>query len=256
MSSRFIKTTDGMKIAFQVFGKGDPIVLVHGMGSNKEMWKDRKWVERLEKYFTVITLDLRGHGESDKSYDPSFYTSDNIINDVEEVVKACGFKEYNYFGHSYGATIGLQLCKYSNNIKQAVCAGTTFGDEFFKNTVPEWLIEYESLNLNKRNNTLKSIDLSDEDIDCIEKTDLDLILAQLKAWQLWEGVDIKDIKAKLAVYSGTKDNPSVIQNLLSYENDLLEHKIAVKLFDNLNHTQLVSEIEQVSPWVIDFFLKY
>lgn len=88
------------------------------MWSNKEMWFKNKWVELLEKNFTVIALDLRGHGESSKSYDPDFYSIDNILNDVESIVNQCDFTEYNLFGHSYGAAIGLQMCKKSNHVKK------------------------------------------------------------------------------------------------------------------------------------------
>ncbi len=61
MQSKFIISTDGAKIAYQVFGKGSPLVLVHGMGTNKEMWVDRNWIEIFQNHFTVITIDIRGH---------------------------------------------------------------------------------------------------------------------------------------------------------------------------------------------------
>lgn len=253
MKSKFIISTDGAKIAYNVFGKGFPLVLVHGMGSNKEMWIDRKWIETFENYFTVITIDIRGNGESDKSYNSSFYSITNIIDDINIIVKECGFNNYNYFGHSYGATIGLQLCKQTKNIKKVVCGGTTFGNKFFKEIVPEWIKEYEDLRLKKKNNTLNELNLSVEDIDWIEKTDIDLIVTELKAWNHWEGVDIKDIKTDLAMYSGTKDNPQVLENLNTNKIEMQENNIALKIFENLNHTELVSNINIVSPWVLDFF---
>jgi len=45
MESKYIISTDGAKIAYNVSGNGFPLVLVHGMGSNKEMWINRGWVE-------------------------------------------------------------------------------------------------------------------------------------------------------------------------------------------------------------------
>lgn len=255
MNSKFILSSDGAKIAYNVFGRGFPLVLVHGMGANKEMWVERKWVEIFEKYFTVITIDIRGNGESDKSYDSNFYSINNIIDDINIIVKECGFNNYNYFGHSYGATIGLQLCKQTTNIKRVICAGTTFGDKFFKEIVPEWIEEYENFGIRKKNNTLNELDLSKEDIEWIEKTDFDLSVAQLKAWNNWEGVDIKDIKTNLAVYSGTKDNPHVLENLNNNKIEIQKNNIDFKIFENLNHTDLVSNVNMVSPWVLDFLLK-
>jgi len=255
MKSKYIISTDGAKIAYNVFGKGFPLVLIHGMGSNKEMWVDRKWVEIFDKYFTVITIDIRGNGESDKSYNPNFYSINNIIDDIDIVVRECGFNDYNYFGHSYGATIGLQICKQSKNIKRVVCGGTTFGNKFFKEIVPEWIDEYTNLGLKKKNNTLNELAFSGEDIEWIERTDFDLAVAQLKAWNEWEGVEVKDIKISLAVYSGTKDNPQVLDNLNANKIEIQKNNIALKVFENLNHTDLVSNVNIVSPWVLDFLLK-
>lgn len=255
MKSKFITSTDGARIAYNIFGKGSPLVLAHGMGSNKEMWIDRKWIEIFENYFTVISIDIRGSGESDKSYDPNFYSINNIIDDIDVIVKDYGFNDYNYFGHSYGATIGLQICKQSKNIKKVVCGGTSFGNKFFKEIVPEWIDEYESIGLKKKNNTLNKLDFSEEDIEWIEKSDFDLAVAQLKAWNNWEGVDVKDIKTNLAMYSGTEDNPQVLENLNTNKFEMQKNNISSKIFENLNHTDLVSQVNIVSPWVLDFLLK-
>ncbi len=252
MKTEFIQSADGAKIAYKVYGNGYPLVLVHGMGSNKEMWVENNWIDILKDYFTVITIDTRGHGESDKSYDPDFYSIHNIINDIETVVKKCGFLEFNYFGHSYGATIGLQLCKYNNNIRRVVCAGTTLGNKFFKEIIPEWIIEYEKIGVSKINHNLNELDLTKEDIEWVEKTDIDLLINQFRALNTWEGVSINDIRTNLAMYSGTNDNPHIIDNLIAMENEIQKSKIEFKIFENLDHTDLVSKIGIVSPWVLNF----
>lgn len=255
MKSKYIISTDGAKIAYNVSGNGFPLVLVHGMGSNKEMWINRGWVEIFEEYFTVITIDIRGNGESDKSYDSNFYSINNILDDIEMVVKECGFNEYNYFGHSYGATIGLQLCKHNKHIKRIVCAGTTFGNIFFKEIVPQWINEYENFGLRKKNNTLNELNLSKEDLEWLEKTDLELTISEFRAWNNWEGIEAKEIKTNLAVYSGTKDNPQVLENLNINESEIKKNSIALKIFEDLDHVDLVQKVKIVSPWVLEFLLR-
>lgn len=225
------------------------------MGANKEMWGKRKWLDILVSHFTVIAIDVRGNGESDKSYNLHFYSIEDIINDIDMIVKECGFDEYNYFGHSYGATIGLQLCKKNKSVKNMVCAGTTFGNKFFKEIVPEWIKEYEILGIKKKSNTLDELNLSQEDIKWVKETDFDLAVAQLKAWNKWDGVEIKDIKTNLAMYSGTRDNPQVLENLNDNKIEMEKNNIALKVFENLDHTELVSSIDIVAPWVLDFLLK-
>jgi hypothetical protein len=158
-------------------------------------------------------------------------------------------------GHSYGATIGLQMCKFNDKLKRVVCAGTIFGNQFFKETVPKWLEEYESIALNKKNNTLDKLDMPQDEIEWIENTDLDLMIAQLNAWNKWEGVEISDIKANLALYSGTKDNKEVVEYSTNNENEIKDHGIIVNTFEELEHVELVEKIDVISPWVLDFLLK-
>ena len=61
---------DGTKIAYEVTGTGPALMLVPGGGQTRGTWKDRGYVERLSKSYTVITLDLRGTGDSDKPAKP------------------------------------------------------------------------------------------------------------------------------------------------------------------------------------------
>src|SRR5580658_8178106 len=68
---------DGVEIAFLDEGEGEPIVLVHGFASNKEVnWVAPGWVSTLTRAGRrVIALDNRGHGASTKLYDPAAYHS-------------------------------------------------------------------------------------------------------------------------------------------------------------------------------------
>ena len=50
-------------IAYHKSGKGDPIILIHGLGLSAECWY--KQISFLKKDYTVYALDLPGHGKSD-----------------------------------------------------------------------------------------------------------------------------------------------------------------------------------------------
>lgn len=58
MKSKYIISTNGAKIAYNVFGKGSPLVLVHGMGSNKEMWVENEIKKNniALKYLIILTM--------------------------------------------------------------------------------------------------------------------------------------------------------------------------------------------------------
>lgn len=247
-------SSDGAKIAYTVSGSGPALLLVHGVGRNKSMWVSRGWIDILKNHFTAVAVDIRGHGESDKAYEPGFYSIENILRDFELVIKECGFNEYSYFGHSYGATLGLQACKYKKKIRKMVCAGTSFGDHFFKSDVPKWISEYEEINLKKKSGRLNESGLSDEEMKWAESNDLDLSIAQLRAMNKWQGVEVEDIDIPLAIYTGTKDNPLAVESLSLNEDKMQQRNIRYKVFDKLNHVELVSSIGVVSPWVLDFLL--
>ena len=58
--------SDGVKIHYETFGEGYPIILVHGFPANlKVNWLGPNWVDALQPIRRVVALDCRGHGESD-----------------------------------------------------------------------------------------------------------------------------------------------------------------------------------------------
>ena len=73
-----------VEIAYLDEGAGEPIVLVHGFASIKEVnWVQPGWVSTLTRDGRrVIALDNRGHGQSTKLYDPADYHTDLMAGDV------------------------------------------------------------------------------------------------------------------------------------------------------------------------------
>ena len=51
-----------MKLAIETHGAGQPLVLIHGMGSAATAW--RPIIPKLAKQFSVVTIDLPGHGRT------------------------------------------------------------------------------------------------------------------------------------------------------------------------------------------------
>ncbi|HHV09534.1 MAG TPA: alpha/beta hydrolase [Clostridiales bacterium] len=251
MDTNYTFSSDGAKIAYSITGSGEPLLLVHGSGHSKELWLELGWIDAFQPHFTVIALDIRGNGGSDKSYDPDFYSINRILEDIQCVIKACGFHEFNYFAHSYGATIGLQALAHQLPVRKAVLASAMFGDRFFKKIVPAWIKEYGSFNDKKKAGELGNLKVSSEELDWIQSTDLDLWIAQFQAWKHWKGVSIDQIKSPLAIYSGTKDNKAVLINLENNKAVLENHKINTKVFDGLGHSELVTKRELCYPWVME-----
>ena len=117
---------DGVEIAFLDEGEGEPIVLVHGFASNKEInWVGPGWVTTLTRAGRrVIALDNRGHGASDKLYDPAAYHSAIMAEDVRALLDYLGLPRADVMGYSMGARITAFLALgHPDRVRSAVLGG-------------------------------------------------------------------------------------------------------------------------------------
>lgn len=97
----YAKTNDGVKLYYEEAGSGKPLVLVHGWSQCGEMFK--KNIPGLSKYYRVIALDLRGHGDSGK---PSHgYRISRLAKDVRDFIAGLGLEKVNLLGWSMGCSI-------------------------------------------------------------------------------------------------------------------------------------------------------
>jgi pimeloyl-ACP methyl ester carboxylesterase len=96
-----------VEIAYLDEGEGDPIVLVHGFASNRQInWVNTGWVSTLMRAERrVIALDNRGHGQSTKPYNPSAYHSATMAEDVRALLDHLKIERADVMGYSMGARI-------------------------------------------------------------------------------------------------------------------------------------------------------
>src|SRR5476649_281453 len=89
----------------------EPIVLVHGFASNKQVnWVNPGWVATLTRAGRrVIALDNRGHGASSKLYDPAAYHSAMMADDVRALLDHLSIERADVMGYSMGARITVYL---------------------------------------------------------------------------------------------------------------------------------------------------
>ena len=100
-----------VEIAYLDEGEGEPIVMVHGFASNKEVnWVAPGWVAALTRAGRrAIALDNRGHGESSKLYDPADYDRAKMAEDVRALLDHLGIARADVMGYSMGARITANL---------------------------------------------------------------------------------------------------------------------------------------------------
>jgi pimeloyl-ACP methyl ester carboxylesterase len=96
--------TDTTRLHVERRGSGPPIVFVHGLGTSAATWT--ACMDRLEDRFTVVAVDLLGHGASPVPDDPAEYTRDRVLVDLDEVLVGLDGRAV-VVGHSLGGYLAL-----------------------------------------------------------------------------------------------------------------------------------------------------
>ncbi len=115
-----------IEIAYFDQGEGEPIVLVHGFASNKEVnWVNPSWVSTLTRAGRrVIALDNRGHGASSKLYDPGDYGAPLMSEDVRALLDHLDIERADVMGYSMGARITAFLAvNHPERVRSAIIGG-------------------------------------------------------------------------------------------------------------------------------------
>ena len=106
-------TNQGIRIHYEIVGAGPPLVLHHGTAASGIFWSEFGYVGALKGSHTLVVVDARGHGASDKPHDPALYDLPSRVGDVTAVLDDCGIGEADYFGYSLGGWIGFGIAKYA-----------------------------------------------------------------------------------------------------------------------------------------------
>jgi pimeloyl-ACP methyl ester carboxylesterase len=119
-----------VEIAYLDEGEGDPIVLVHGFASTKNVnWVYPTWVSELKKNGRrVIALDNRGHGDSSKLYDAAQYDIAIMAGDVIALMDHLQIARADIMGYSLGSRMTAVLARSQpQRLRSAILAGIGIG---------------------------------------------------------------------------------------------------------------------------------
>jgi pimeloyl-ACP methyl ester carboxylesterase len=119
-----------VEIAYLDEGEGDPIVLVHGFASSKNVnWVYPTWVSELKKAGRrVIALDNRGHGDSGKLYDPAQYEVALMAGDVIALLDHLRIERADIMGYSLGSRMTAVLAvSQPQRLRSAILGGIGIG---------------------------------------------------------------------------------------------------------------------------------
>lgn len=120
IAGHYVQAGDA-KIYYEVYGKGKPVVLLHGgiMGSIDEM---HQFIDSFSKNYQVIAVSTRGHGKSEIGQGPVTY--EGKANDVMAVINAVTRDSLIVLGFSDGAYTGYKLASmYPERVKKLIAIG-------------------------------------------------------------------------------------------------------------------------------------
>jgi proline iminopeptidase len=114
----------GVLIYYVAFGKGSPLVIVHG-GPGADHTYFLPYLLPLARTHRLIFIDERGSGRSQRLQDASQYTVENMVEDVEDVRQALKLGKISLLGHSYGGVLAQAYAlKYQQNLTHLILNST------------------------------------------------------------------------------------------------------------------------------------
>ncbi len=106
-----------IEMYYELSGEGENLLLIHGLGSSTRDWEFQ--VPKFSQNYQVITIDLRGHGKTDKPKGP--YTMEIFAEDIAELLKKLGIKSTHVLGISVGGGIAFQFAvDYPDLVKSLI----------------------------------------------------------------------------------------------------------------------------------------
>jgi pimeloyl-ACP methyl ester carboxylesterase len=98
-------TLNGINIYYEVYGKGEPLFLLHGFTQSSKSWLP--YIADYEDNFEVYLVDLRGHGKS--SWFTEKISLPAVAKDVDALARYLKLEHINAIGYSYGGEVLFQL---------------------------------------------------------------------------------------------------------------------------------------------------
>lgn len=119
-AAQYLKLKD-LDLYYEVYGEGEPLVLLHGNGGSMKDYYQQ--IPVLSKQYKVIAIDTRGHGKS-KDTSRKDFTYKMFADDVKAVADHMKLDKINIVGWSDGGNTGLEFAlKYPDRLNKLVAIG-------------------------------------------------------------------------------------------------------------------------------------
>jgi pimeloyl-ACP methyl ester carboxylesterase len=229
---------NGTEIAYLDEGEGEPVLLVHGFASNKEVnWVGPGWFKPLrDAGFRVIALDNRGHGASTKYYESERYHIPEMTKDSIALLDHLKLPKADFVGYSMGARISAYAAAhYPARVRSATLGG--MGIRLVENVSSGDTVA-RALEAERAEDVTNKIGLEFREFAEKTRSDLKALAALSRSHQRTvPREDAARIRVPILIVTGTKDNVAGSGDEL---NALIPHSKFVSLIDR-DHMRTVGE---------------
>ncbi len=168
---------DSLAIYYDVSGKGEKtLVFVHGWSCDRSYWDEQ--VPEFSKSYTVVTVDLAGHGESAMGRDE--WTVSSFGADVAAVVEKLDLKNIILVGHSMGGSVSIEATRLLGDRVVAIVGVDNFQDfshQFSNEQIEQFLAPFRSDFVGTTNGFVRGMFVSTADSILVEQIATDMSAA-------------------------------------------------------------------------------
>jgi len=256
MTSLFATSSDGSRIAYERVGSGPALVLLHGGMQSRQVWHAAGYMRELQSHFTVLAIDIRGHGDSDRPRTAIAYSVDRHCDDILAVVDHAGIERFDLWGYSYGANIGRYLAARSRRVLRFAMVGIPFGPAAageFRRTIIGVRDRWAPIVKAQEDGRLDPEALTPPERAYLQSGRAGPEVAWLTAMLDWEDIDPGHPLCPTLWIVG-RENPVAFANAQSVGPALQSTKVQLAILDGLTHEAELTAIDLVLPRVRQFLL--
>lgn len=247
-------------IHYQVFGQGQPLVMIHGWAMHSGIWQS--FAEQLAEHCQLICVDLPGHGLSE-AIEP--FSLENISDSLMQALPVLRFR---VLGWSLGATVAIDMAsRYPERVQglQLLAGNPLFMQsadwpgvkaeildafaEQLSNDVQQTLVRFLGLQVKGLADAKILLQEIKTAVQAYPAPSLQALQAGLQILKYSDmRVDLQQLQCPVSVLMGDRD--TLIPLALAESLKQLQPAIQIHLLENAGHVPFLSHPQQLLEWVI------
>ncbi len=262
---KVITSFDGTRIHY-LYKKGPKpcVVFIHGLSGQHSAWEP--FYTHLQQFgHAVLSIDLRGHGFSDKPKDSKAYTLQNAVKDFELVITHEKINQFILVAHCYGSYLGLIYAdKHPDIVTKMLIVSPNYKPAHhraYKLIVPPYILALALLGLFYRKDRYEKIDYAT--VRGIKDIDIPKVLPLYRAASMKTMIEftkdimnydftqiVKKIKTPTLIIAGATDIIAPVK--LAKEMQLMMPHATIKIYEGINHQPTLNAWQRFQKDLTEF----